>query len=238
MGGTNQQRQQANQLFSQLAQTNDYYGLLAKDQLGQRFDRLPATPPVSNSDYSRLANDSFFNRAFTLYKLAANPSYTNREWNWAVRQAYLRKDDDFSNRVAANDEIWRFLSIKVIPDIVHARWGMNASHFYQTSRRIWLKTIWWYIHLSWQNSIDETYKILIDNTTDTILQLVERPGLGYNVELFREIMKQYANYSDSSRNLFRTVLKLNTAKILTTSPELVDGGIEKYVDSLFKMAKV
>ena len=31
-------------------------------------------------------------------------------------------------------------------------------------------------------------------------------------------MKQYANYSDSSRNLFRTVLKLNTAKILTTSP--------------------
>lgn len=150
----------------------------------------------------------------------------------------LRKDDDFSNRVAANDEIWRFLSIKVIPDIVHARWGMNASHFYQTSRRIWLKTIWWYIHLSWQNSIDETYKILIDNTTDTILQLVERPGLGYNVELFREIMKQYANYNDSSRNLFRTVLKLNTAKILTTSPELVDGGIEKYVDSLFKMAKV
>ena len=150
----------------------------------------------------------------------------------------LRKDDDFSNRVAANDEIWRFLSIKVIPDIVHARWGMNASHFYQTSRRIWLKTIWWYIHLSWQNSIDETYKILIDNTTDTILQLVERPGLGYNVELFREIMKQYANYNDSSRNLFRTVLKLNTAKILTTSPELVDGGIEKYIDSLFKMAKV
>lgn len=150
----------------------------------------------------------------------------------------LRKDDDFSNRVAANDEIWRFLSIKVIPDIVHARWGMNASHFYQTSRRIWLKTIWWYIHLSWQNSIDETYKILIDNTTDTILQLVERPGLGYNVELFREIMKQYANYNDSSRNLFRTVLKLNTAKILTTSPELVDGEIEKYVDSLFKMAKV
>lgn len=105
----------------------------------------------------------------------------------------------------------------MIPDIVHARWGMNASHFYQTSRRIWLKTIWWYIHLSWQNSIDETYKILIGNTTDTILQLVERPGLGYNVELFREIMKQYANYSDSSRNLFRTVLKLNTAKILTTS---------------------
>ena len=81
------------------------------------------------------------------------------------------------------------------------------------------KTIWWYVHLSWQNNINETYNILINNTTDTILQLVERPGLGYNVELYRELMKQYNNYEDSSRNLFRTVLKLNTAQMLTTVPQ-------------------
>ena len=93
MGGTNQQRQQANQIFNQLAQSNDYYGLLAKDQLGQRFDSLPNNTAVNNSDYSRLASDSFFNRAFTLYKLAANPTYTNREWNWAVKKARDRGDN-------------------------------------------------------------------------------------------------------------------------------------------------
>ena len=97
--------------------------------------------------------------------------------------------------------------------------GVLMRHtFIKTSRRIWLKTIWWYVHLSWQNNINETYNILINNTTDTILQLVERPGLGYNVELYRELMKQYNNYEDSSRNLFRTVLKLNTAQMLTTVP--------------------
>ena len=149
----------------------------------------------------------------------------------------LLNDSTFSNRVVANDEVWRYLSIKVIPDIVHARWGLNASHFHQTSRRIWLKTIWWYVHLSWQNNINETYNILINNTTDTILQLVERPGLGYNVELYRELMKQYNNYEDSSRNLFRTVLKLNTAQMLTTVPELVDGGLEQYIHNLFETAK-
>lgn len=90
MGGNSQQ---ANQIFSQLAQTNDYYGLLAKDQLGQRFDRLPTNPSPTNNDYSRLAGDSFFNRAFTLYRLSANPTYTNREWNWAVKQARDRGDN-------------------------------------------------------------------------------------------------------------------------------------------------
>lgn len=50
-------------------------------------------------------------------------------------------------------------------------------------------------------------------------------------------MKQYNNYEDSSRNLFRTVLKLNTAQMLTTVPELVDGGLEQYIHNLFETAK-
>ncbi len=34
-----------------------------------------------------------FNRAFTLRRINAPDSYINREWNWAVRQAYLKQDD-------------------------------------------------------------------------------------------------------------------------------------------------
>src|SRR5699024_6792825 len=60
----------------------------------------------------------------------------------------LNQDSNFSNRVANNDDMWRYLSVKVIPDIVHSRWGLNEAHFYKMPRRIWLKTIWWYIHLS------------------------------------------------------------------------------------------
>jgi len=140
----------------------------------------------------------------------------------------------FYNRDAMNDDLWRYLSIKIIPDIVHSRWGFNEDHYFKTSRRIWLKTIWWYVILSWMGNIKNTYKLLMNNTTDTILQLVERPGIGYNVEMYRELMKQYNEYSDSSRQLFRRVLKLNTARLLTTSPELVEGGIPQYVDDLFK----
>lgn len=90
--GNASQKQQARQLFSTLAQKNDYYGLLAKDQLGQRFDRLPQAPSPTQTDYARLAQDANFRRAFTLYNLSAMPTYTNREWNWAVRTARERGD--------------------------------------------------------------------------------------------------------------------------------------------------
>ncbi|MEG7619415.1 MULTISPECIES: hypothetical protein [Bacilli] len=146
----------------------------------------------------------------------------------------LNEDIGFANRVATNDDVWRYLSIYVIPDIVHSRWSLNADHFYKISRRIWLKTIWWYIHLSWRGNKKDTYEILKNNSTDTILQLVERPGIGYYVEMYRELMLQYSTFEDKSRDLFRRVLKLNTARLLTISPELVEGGLQGYVSDLFE----
>lgn len=142
----------------------------------------------------------------------------------------------FNDRAASSDDIWRLLSIKVVPDIVHARWSLNADRYYKQSRRIWLKAMWWYIHLSWQGTPEKTLAILQKNTTDTVVQLVERPGLGYHVEMYRELMKQYAEYEDTSRNLFRQVMKLNTAQLLIISPELIEGEIPSYVQDLFVTA--
>lgn len=149
----------------------------------------------------------------------------------------LSKEIGFTNRIATSNDIWRYLSICVVPDIVHSRWQLNEDHFYKVPRRIWLKTLWWYINLSWVGNEKDTYNILQNNTTDTILQLVERPGIGYYVEMYREMMLQYSEYEDTNRELFRRVLKLNTARLLTTSPELVDGGIKAYVQDLFDSVK-
>jgi len=150
----------------------------------------------------------------------------------------LNEKVGFNNRVASNDDVWRYLSICMVPDIVHARWGLKADHYYKMPRRIWLKKIWWFIHLSWMGDEESTYDILKTKTTDTILQLVERPGIGYNIPLYREIMKQYDLYEDKDRKLFRKVLILNTMRIVTTSPELSEGGIEGYVAGLFKDAQI
>lgn len=144
----------------------------------------------------------------------------------------LNRGMGFTNRVATNDDVWRYLSVRVIPDIVHSRWGKNEARTL-SSRRIWLKNLWWYIHLSWAGSLEDTYELLKNNTTDTVVQLVERPGLGYYTELYRELMKQYADIDDTSRNIFRRVLKLNTALLPVTYPELMDGGLPSYIAYIF-----
>ena len=38
---------------------------------------------------------------------------------------YLWRVPGFNLRAAANDDFWRYLSIKVIPDVVAERWGMK-----------------------------------------------------------------------------------------------------------------
>ncbi|MGT2550705.1 transglycosylase SLT domain-containing protein [Acinetobacter geminorum] len=84
----------AQQIYRKLAQAGDeYHNLLAKDRLGERYNHQPYDDQPTASDLRRLDQNIHFNRAFTLRRINANPTYTNREWNWAVRQAYLQHDD-------------------------------------------------------------------------------------------------------------------------------------------------
>lgn len=196
------------------------------------------TPIKLSDDFAQLRNelldarDEIYNR----YNLdTANKLDYKFDLLYGIKiYTILNETRGFTKRVASDDSVWMFLSIRVIPDVVHARWGLNEDHYYKMTRRIWLKTIWWYIHLSWINDESDTFKLLENNNTDTILQLVERPGIGYYVDLYREIMYQYPLHKNASRDLFRKVLKLNTAKLITVTPELVDGGIPSYVNDLYK----
>lgn len=149
----------------------------------------------------------------------------------------LNNQYNFKLRDAANDDIWRFLQLQIIPDVVFSRWGLNEERFYKANRRIWIKTLWWYVHLSWNNDKTTTYQLLEKNTTDTIMNLVERPGLGYDIELYRQIMRKYRQYCDGSnesRMLFRRVMIMNIARSATVSPELIEGGLSNYVDKIFR----
>lgn len=152
----------------------------------------------------------------------------------------LSNEYQISERQASQDGVWMFLSIEVVPDIVFRRWkALNESRYYKESRRIWLKTLWWYIHLSWQGNVKNTFEILRDNTTDDLVQLVERSGSkGYRVNLYREIMKNYSQVVEGEKGrknqLFRKVMKLNTARARVIEPALTDGGEEQYVKELFK----
>lgn len=143
--------------------------------------------------------------------------------------------------IASDDDVWSYIQIRVVPDLVYRRWSekegderINNDRFWKNPRRIWMKTLWWYIHLSLQNnSIEATKKILMDNTSDDITQLVERTGGGYRVDLYRSMMKRYSESEKRGRTLLRNVLKLNVVFCATAEPLLFELGVDEYVEKLF-----
>ncbi len=143
----------------------------------------------------------------------------------------------FNNRAASDTGFWRYLSVAVIPHVVEKRWSKTAiDHYWLKPSRIWLSSIWWYIHLSWQGNLDDTLSLLKSSTfsTDTILNLVERTGReGTNVKLYRRIMFYQSKVQKEQGKVFRAVMKLNTAKSIVIEPGLYPGGLDGYVKDLF-----
>lgn len=182
----------------------------------------------------KLINYSVRNK-MSVHEVTKTASYFY-DLNFGMELYMLMKDKyKFTVREASDDEIWNYISMCVIPDIIEERWGLSEARYFKESRRIWLKTIWWYIHLSWNQNKEQTLKILEGLTTDEIVQLVERVGpYGYRVSFTRELMKELYEIDDSmkSRNLFRQIMKLNTARVKLVEPTLYPGGTKKYVKEL------
>ncbi len=148
--------------------------------------------------------------------------------------------NDFSIISANDDDIWRYISVKVMPDITYLRYPdpakgdvrINSKRFYRGTRRIWLKTLWWYIHLSWQGSAEKTFSVLKDNATDNINKLIETPGKGYRLNLYRSIMRVYSETAPHKAKDFAAITKLNNAKCISVEPELIHGGENAYAEQL------
>lgn len=207
--------------------------------------------PTLNDEYTSIRNDitalfcsvtdAAAERGFPMQDY-----YTDAQFG-ILLYMYLSKKTWFSLRVAADDGFWRYLSIKVIPDAVASRWGKdNNSHYWSTPGRIWLKQLWWYVYFAWDKDENGTRKILESPncSTDTILNFVERTGKkGTCVEAYRWIINLYSkipqhivsDYKKQRKNqdLFRTVMKLNTARMMVVEPALAVGGCKGYARKLF-----
>lgn len=149
-------------------------------------------------------------------------------------------DQGLSNlRTASNDAFWRYLSLVVIPDLVRTRWDKEdsvstglADHFFRKPNRIWLKSLWWFVYLSFNTDLNTTRDMLLSGSfsTDTILNFVERSGRdGTNVDLYRSIIRLYSKEAVCSDQNFRKIMKMNTVKSQVIEPMLVVGGLDAYV---------
>ena len=222
----------------------------AEKAMREWVDSYPQLPAL-DGDYSVIRSD--LTKLFQSVMEGAESKgfkprdyYTDAQFG-ILLYLYLARKDWFSLRLAADDGFWRYLSLKVIPDTVAVRWGKdNDSHYWSTPGRVWLKQIWWYVYLSWTKDEETTRSILESPncSTDTILNFVERTGKkGTCVEAYRWIIYLYSmipqpmvsEYKKKGKNhdLFRVVMKLNTARMMVAEPALCVGGCQGYAKKLF-----
>ncbi len=170
-------------------------------------------------------------------------------------------DQGFDIITANDDDFWRYISVKVMPDITFLRYPnlqsdidlirnsipgytnradyeqdsirLKKKRFYSHTRRIWLKTLWWYVHLGWQGDSKKTYEALKNNGTNIISHFIERPGRGYRERLFRSMLRSYSELPEQKDKIFRAAAKLNLVKCMSVEPELYAGGVQAYSDELF-----
>lgn len=157
---------------------------------------------------------------------------------------FLSNEEKFTTIHANDDDVWRYISCAVIPDITYERYPnaaqgdlrINSKRFFAHTRRIWIKTLWWYIHLSWQGDRNSTFEILKDFGTDTISDFIERPGRGkgYRIPLFRAMVNGYSRVDNKSADLFNSISKLNLVKCKTLEPALTQNKEHGYIEELLQ----
>lgn len=159
-------------------------------------------------------------------------------------------ESGFTFVMANDDDIWRYLSCKVFPDITYERYPkpekeilekgghLNHKRFYSHTRRIWVKTLWWYVFLAWQGTEAKTYDVLKNFGTDTISDFIERTGQGYRIELYRRLMFDYSHVMNKSAGLFNSIQKQNLVNCRTTEPALVKDAEKGYMETLFRQLSI
>lgn len=215
---------------------------IAFDDLINHWKIYDVTEESYDSSYKE-----FRNELITCFKSALEETGGKMNYTLDLRMGIklyelLNPSEGFTNVQANDDDIWRYISVCVMPDITYLRYPkpeqgsirINQKRFYSHTRRIWLKTLWWYIHLGWQGTKENTYEVLKNNGTNIISHFIERPGKGYRTELFRSMMYIYSTLSTQKDNIFRAAAKINLAKCVTVEPALTIGGERAYSEKLFK----
>ncbi len=147
---------------------------------------------------------------------------------------------------AADDNVWRYIAVLTIPDIVHERLGgtfaKDAFSGVARSSRFWVRNIWWYIYLSLVESdgnIDyqATEEILSRNDTDILAGVVDHQGRGFRINLFRKMMRMFDAFCKSGKltrsreDVFRYLIKEYQIRTAVIDPDLE--GIEVFLKEIF-----
>lgn len=126
----------------------------------------------------------------------------------------LMEKMDISYSVAATLEMWQFLNLRLLPDIVFWRWGPSRDHFY-SARRNYCGTQWQRFYLFCPNNDTSLYFSLKEAEIAELYERSSTRGLPNHVF---DVMTWFRVFSGNGnqvndRRIFREVIKLYNAEL-------------------------
>ena len=121
--------------------SDDFYALVAEWKTGKFSENVDA-------DYREIRNRVF--EVYDSYKSEGGYEIDMRV-GLALYELFLNDEYTLNPIYANDDDIWRYLSVKVFLDITYLRepssdrFGVYFSHdrVYKHTKRIWIKQLWW-----------------------------------------------------------------------------------------------
>ena len=226
----------------------------AKERFGQMLLNGFEFVYSANPDLRYLANE--LNSAFRVEASGKTPYQQDLIYGKHLYRI-LSTSSWLNWSVATNKDFWRYIALYTMPQIVYDRFGPKegevlkesalAGHFYAKYERIYPYTLYWIYKICDQGTPEATFDFLSKScfSTDTILNVVERMGpKGFRLDVYRLIIGKFSGLDHSkytktigSPNLvLRALLVEHGIKNSVYIPELFKGGIDGYVEKVFKSA--
>lgn len=226
---------------------------LVKDMPKRAFQELCETYVDGVANFDLNGNDRDFRdirRHLLQYDVEARAAAEGKrnaayvyDLEFGLRMYKLFSEHGFGIWQAADNGVWAFISIRIIPDIVFKRLGgFNEERFYKRNWRIWLKDLWWYIYITESDAegefdIEASRSLLSDGSQDGMFLLLDHSKGGFRPSVYHELMCQYSQLlktieiPDKREDFFRRVLLEHQIKSSVVDPILENEAV--YVKSLF-----
>ena len=157
---------------------------------------------------------------------------------WLVQQPILRTGD------ALRDDVWSFIGVVMAPDIVHWRFGKSRERYLggvrNTFQRLWMRAR----VLDRGEEAEDRWGLLDLLTEDALVQITERPSIGADAVLSRELAEAWVRASSwLGRSQMEDVMRLailrlrirNEIRNLSLLPKLeLESLLDQFFDSAAK----
>lgn len=155
---------------------------------------------------------------------------------WLIQQPLLRTGE------ALRDDVWTFIGVVMAPDIVHWRFGKSRERYLggirNTFQRLWMRAR----VLDRGDEAEERWGLLESLTEDALVQITERPSIGADSVLSKELAEAWVRASSRlGRSQMEDVMRLAILRLrirneIRSLSLLHRGELERLLDQFFDSA--